>query len=53
MRWMREVADTRVHGTTGEPALQRFDRAEAAALKPLATKAPFLQVRELTRRTNR
>jgi transposase len=50
-RWMREVADTRVHGTTGELPLQRFER-EAAALKPLAAKAPFLQVRELTRRVH-
>jgi transposase len=50
--WMREVADTRVHGTTGEPPLQRFERTEAAALKPLAAKAPFLQVRELTRRVH-
>ena len=51
-RWMREVADTRTHGTTGEPPIQRFERAEAAALKPLAAKAPFLQVRELTRRVH-
>ncbi len=50
-RWMREVADTRVHGTTGEPPLARFER-EAAALKPLPVKAPFLQVRELTRRVH-
>jgi transposase len=51
-RWMREVADTRVHGTTGESPLQRFERSEAEALKPLAAKAPFLQVRELTRRVH-
>jgi transposase len=51
-RWMREVADTRVHGTTGEPPLQRFERAEASALRPLPAKAPFLQVRELTRRVH-
>lgn len=50
-RWMREIADTRVHGTTGEPPLLRFER-EAAALKPLPAKAPFLQVRELTRRVH-
>ncbi len=50
-RWMREIADTRVHGTTGEPPLARFER-EAAALKPLPAKAPFLQVRELTRRVH-
>lgn len=51
-RWMREVSDARVHGTTGEPPLLRFERAEAAALKPLPAKAPFLQVRELTRRVH-
>lgn len=52
VRWMREVADSRVHGTTGEPPLLRFERTEAAALKPLPAKAPFLQVRELTRRVH-
>jgi hypothetical protein len=50
--WMREVADTRTHGTTGEPPIVRFERSEAAALKPLTAKAPFLQVRELTRRVH-
>ncbi len=50
-RWMREIADTRVHGTTGEPPIVRFGR-EAAALKALPAKAPFLQVRELTRRVH-
>jgi transposase len=50
-RWMREIADTRVHGTTGEPPVVRFER-EAVALKPLPAKAPFLQVRELTRRVH-
>lgn len=50
-RWLREVADTRVHGTTGEPPILRFER-EAAALKPLPAKAPFLQVRELSRRVH-
>lgn len=50
-RWLREVADCRVHGTTGELPIQRFER-EAAALRPLAARAPFLQVRELTRRVH-
>lgn len=49
--WMREIADVRVHGTTGETPILRFER-EAAALKPLPAKAPFLQVRELTRRVH-
>ena len=33
-QWVREVADRRVHGTTGEPPIVRFQR-EAGALKPL------------------
>ena len=51
-RWMREVADVRVHGTTAEPPAQRFERDERCMLTPLAAKAPFLQVRELTRRVH-
>jgi hypothetical protein len=51
-RWMREVADVRVHGTTGEPPMDRFERDERAALRPLLAKAPFLQVRELSRRVH-
>ena len=48
--WMREVADQRVHGTTGEAPIARFERDEAAALRPLGGRPPFRQVRELTRR---
>jgi len=50
--WMREVADVRVHGTTGEPPMTRFERDERQALRPLPSKAPFLQVRELVRRVH-
>lgn len=50
--WMREVADVRLHGTTGEPPIDRFRAAEAAALKPLAGKPPFVQARELSRRVH-
>ena len=50
--WMRKVADSRVHGTTGELPIVRFERDESARLKPLPGKAPFLQVRELTRRVH-
>ncbi len=49
---MREIADVRVHGTTGEPPEVRFERDERSALKPLPAKAPFLQVREITRRVH-
>jgi transposase len=51
-RWMREVADVRVHGTTGETPIARFERDERQALAPLQRKAPFLQVRELSRRVH-
>lgn len=44
-RWMRKVADVRVHGTTAEPPIDRFERHERRTLAPLAAKAPFLQVR--------
>jgi len=52
VRWMREVADVRIHGTTAEPPIERFERDERSALSPLAAKAPFLQVRELSRRVH-
>jgi transposase len=48
--WMREIADQRVHGTTGETPLLRFERDEAAALKALGGRPPFRQIRELVRR---
>jgi len=48
--WMREIADRRVHGTTGEVPLVCFQREEAAALAPLDGRPPFRQVRELVRR---
>ncbi len=47
--WMREVADVRVHGTTGEAPILRFERDEAAALRSLAGRPSFRQLRELTR----
>jgi hypothetical protein len=48
--WMREIADEREHGTTGEAPLARFARDERAALRPLGGRPPFRQVRELVRR---
>ncbi len=50
--WMREVADVRIHGTTGERPIERFLRDEVQALRPLGAKAPFVQVRELVRRVH-
>src|SRR6201996_1333366 len=48
--WTREIADVRVHGTTGETPRERFDRAEAAALRSLAGTPPFMTARDLLRR---
>ena len=48
--WMREIADQRVHGTTGEVPLRRFEREEVQALAPLNGRPPFGQMRELVRR---
>jgi transposase len=48
--WMREVADVRVHGTTGETPIERFIRDEAMALRPLAGTPPFISARDLLRR---
>jgi transposase len=48
--WTREIADRRVHGTTGEPPIVRFRRDEAGALRSLDGRPPFRQVRELVRR---
>ena len=48
--WGREIADVRVHGTTGEAPIERFRRAEATALKPVAGIPPFYADRELIRR---
>lgn len=49
-RWEREIANARVHGTTGETPALRFERTEKAALKPLAGRPPFRTCRTLVRR---
>src|SRR5947199_1697927 len=48
--WTREVAEIRIHGTTGETPISRFVRAEAKALKPISGVPPFRATRELIRR---
>ena len=48
--WTREIADQRVHGTTGEMPIARFLRAEAAVLRPIAGVLPFEAARELVRK---
>lgn len=44
-RWAVEVADGRVHGTTGERPAERFARAEAAALRPVDRRPPPVRER--------
>ena len=48
-KWQRDVANVRVHGTTGEEPITRFERDEAHRLKPLGGRPPFGSLRELTR----
>jgi len=48
--WNREIADLRVHGTTGERPLDRFERAEASALMALNGKPSYLAEQEFSRR---
>ena len=47
--WMREIADVRVHGTTGEAPLVRFERDEVRALNRVDGRPPFRQRHELMR----
>lgn len=48
-KWEREIANVRVHGTTGEAPMVRFERDEAHRMKPLNDRAPFGTLRDLTR----
>jgi transposase len=48
--WNREIADLRIHGTTGERPLERFERAEAMALMALNGKPSYLAEQEFSRR---
>ena len=50
--WMREVADCRVHGTTGEAPIERFRAKEATALRHLEGRTTFQPVRECVRRVH-
>ena len=50
-RWQREVADVRIHGTTGVAPRERFE-LERGHLRPIEGIVPFVQMRELVRRVN-
>ncbi len=47
--WNREIADLRIHGTTGEKPLERFLGSEAEALLPLNGKPSFLAEKQFSR----
>jgi hypothetical protein len=51
--WNREIADVRIHGTTGERPLERFQRAEATALMALNGRPSYLAEQEFSRRVAR
>jgi transposase len=48
--WERDVANARVHGTTGEAPADRFAQEEAGRLKPLADRPCFGSCRTLERK---
>ena len=48
--WVRDIADQRVRGTTGEVPIERFWRAEAGALCSAAGIPTFEPIRELVRK---
>ena len=52
VEWTRDVADVRIHGTTGERPIDRFHRSEAAKLRALRDRPPFLDERELERKVH-
>jgi hypothetical protein len=50
--WTAEVADQRIHGTTGEQPIVRFERDERPALRPLPARPLAVRTRRLTRRVS-
>jgi transposase len=51
-RWMVEVADQRIHGTTKERPADCFERDERMALRPLPTRPFPVRTRRLKRRVS-
>lgn len=47
--WMTEVADARIHGTTHERPIDRFE-SETACLLPLGSQVSYLKVRKVNRK---
>lgn len=51
-RWLREVADLRVHGTTHERPADRFARAEREALTAVGNHPSYLRQRRFLRKVS-
>jgi transposase len=51
-RWIVEVADRRIHGTTGEPPMIRLERDERQSLRALPVRPLAVRTRRLTRRVS-
>jgi len=51
-RWLREVADQRIHGTTHERQAERFARAEKGALTPVGNHPSYLRQRRFLRKVS-
>ncbi len=47
--WMRDIADQRIHGTTKEKPIERFERDEVSTLQLLNDRPPFQLGRDLQR----
>jgi transposase len=52
LRWAVEVADERIHGTTGERPRLRFERDERAAMRPPSPRPLAVRTRRLKRRVS-
>ena len=51
-KWIVEVADRRIHGTTSEQPIIRFERDERQALRPLPARPLAIRTRRLPRRVS-
>lgn len=51
-KWIVEVADRRIHGTTSEQPIIRFERDERQALRPLPARPLTIRARRLDRRVS-
>jgi len=49
--WLRNIADVRIHGTTHERPIDRFE-GEKAALRPIVNHPSYLRVRSFTRKVS-